>query len=533
MTSERERRAALAGAVLVALLGALVASPGAVASRKKLDYRDSPIPEWREGPARYIITKWEDDEYKVLRSEEERARFIESFWRRRDETPETPGNEFRARFWKRVGDANHLYGQETAKEGWRSDMGKMHILLGPPDDIYRDMVAEGHRGTVVWTYRSVGAPGVGPNAVVAFARDVTGEFRLSTEPTKDSDPKEGSPYLYQPPVGTGALGQAHRLQAQLRAEKYFNLTDPLIRQAGGPATAGPLALASELAKLQQPLKEWELRETITTQEFFGSVPMRARVDFFKTTGPHSLVLVTAAVRSSAVHYRAKGGREAPDISFYGRILDVTGNDLVLSLEDEGAFVPAPENATAGLDDDLVYQAAALLAPGAYKALLTVVDRAGGRAGSYQTSLTVPDFTPPGLAISSVVLARSIQEGPPEGASGGPPVQAYRLGGLRVVPRLGQTYRPAEGLSFYYQVYGAAEDPAGGGPSLDVDYGLYTVEAEQPHELGHVGFEAQRHAAHGYTLSLKDWPAGPYMLRVSVTDRIAGVTATRDVVFEVR
>ena len=510
---------------LVTSVTLLLLGSGGTVAKSKIDYMDKPIPEWREGPIRYILTKWEDDEYKSLRTEEERARFIESFWRRRDQTPETPGNEFRAEFWRRVRDANHLYGEGTPRDGWWTDMGKIHILRGPPDDITRDLVAEGHRGTVIWTYRNAAAPGVGPNVVIAFARDVTGEFRLSTEPSKESDPKQGGPLRYQPPMGTAAMAQAQILRSKEAAAQLFNLTDPLIRQAGGPATASPLAMLTELAKLQQPSKEWEIRESITTQEFFGAVPIRARADFFKTTGPKTLVVLTAAVKSSAVHYRTVGSHEVPDTVFYGRILDLTANDLVASLEKDGDFSPAAENQSAGLDDDLVFQARVLLAPGVYKAVLTVLDRVGGKAGSYQISVTVPDFGPDALTLSSVTPSRSI--------SAAPAVAPFVLGNLRILPRLSQTYRPGDDLSFYYQVYGAASDPATGEKFLDVDYGIYTVEAEETRDLGHISFAGQKTEAHGYSLSLKDWPIGPYLLRISVNDRVAGTGTSRDFVFEIR
>ncbi len=507
---------------------ALVAVADLQARATKLsDYMDRPTAEWREGPVRYIITKWEDDEYKALERDDDRARFIENFWKRRDETPRTPGNEFRARFWQRVRQANRLYGEETSRPGWKTDMGKMHIILGPPDETTRDLMAGGHRGTVIWTYRNVDAPGVGPNTVIAFARDVTGEFRLTTEPSRDADPKQGIPVLYQPPMGTTAAAQAQKLLAQRQIESIFNLTDPLIRQAGGAPSGGPLALAAELAKLQQPPAAWEIRETVTTQEFFGAVPLQARVDFFRTTGSRTLVVITAGVRSSAVHYKRVGGRDRPDLVIYARILDLTGNDLVLGLDDDDTFTPARENETAALDDPLLYQAQALLDPGSYKARFTAIDRAGGRAGSYEIALTVPDLDAPGLEISSLMLARGIER-IEENASG-----AFVMGNLRVLPRLTQTFAPDDDLAFYYQVYGAARDPGNNLPSLDVDYGFYTVAAEETMDLGHVSFAGQSHEAHGYAVPLQDWPAGAYMLRVSVTDRLADTTATREMVFEIR
>jgi len=524
MRPGRARLVALFGAAMVLLTWSL-----AHASREKTDYQDKPIPQWREGPVRYIITKWEDQEYKDLKIEEDRARFIEGFWRRRDPTPESPGNEFRADFWKRVRDANNLYREQSSVPGWRTDMGKMHILMGPPDEITRDLMAEGHRGTVVWTYRNSNKPGVGPNVVLAFARDATGEFRLSTQPTKDSDPKQGSPLAYQPSMGTTAAGRNQLLRAQALANRLFNLTDPLIRQAGGPFSANPLALITELSKLQQPPREWELRETVTTQEFFGAVPIRARADFFRTTTSRTRVLLTAGVKSSAVHYRSAGGRESPDVVFYGRILDLTGNDLVASLEKDSDFSPARENDSAGIDSDLVFQGSALLEPGSYKALITVQDRVGGRVGSYNFPLTVPSFPAADLSLSSLLLARGIEPTTTADA----PEDAFVIGSLRVMPRLTQTFAAGDDMAFYYQIYGASKDPGTGQPNLDVDYAFLTVEAEKLQDLGHVVFADQHNEAHGYALSLKEWPKGPYMLRVLVTDKIAHATASRDLVFEVR
>jgi GWxTD domain-containing protein len=525
-----KRLVAACAAVALALL---LAAPDSTAARKKPDYLDKPVPEWREGPVRYLLVKWEDAEYKELKDQESRARFIDNFWRRRDETPDTPGNEFRAEFWKRVRDANRLYGEETAKDGWRTDMGKIHILRGPPDEISRDLMGAGHRGTVVWTYRTSGKTGLGPNVVVAFARDTSGEFRLSTQPSKDADPKQGSPFLYQPPMGTNAEALTRQLLAREQASRLINLTDPLIRQAGGPAIATELGLASELVKLQSPPKEWEVRETILTQEFFGNVPIRARADFLRTTGDRTLVLFTTAVKSTAVHYRRVGDHLEPDVAFYGRVLDVTGNDLVLALDGDSDFAPAAENLKAGLEDDLVFQGRALLPPGAYRVRLSVLDRTGGRAGSYDFPLSVPEFPAQELALSSLMPARSIVPLPPGQVPSGDAGAPFVLGTLRVLPRVSQTLSVADELSFYYQVYGATRDPASGKPRLDVDYGFFTTSGDTERDLGHVTFSGQELEAHGYSLSLKDWPRGAYLLRVTVTDTLAGASATRDMVFEVR
>jgi GWxTD domain-containing protein len=76
--------------------------------------------------------------YKSLTVEGKR-RFLRDFWRKRDPTPETPENEQRVAFYKRIGDANERYREGGAAEipGWRTDRGRIFILYGPPDEMLR------------------------------------------------------------------------------------------------------------------------------------------------------------------------------------------------------------------------------------------------------------------------------------------------------------------------------------------------------------------------------------------------------------
>ncbi len=497
---------------------------------------DAPTPEWRDGPIRYIITKSEDREYLQLKTEEERRRAVESFWRRRDPTPGTPGNELRAQFWRRVREATRLYGRHTTKPGWLTDMGKIHILFGPPDEISSDVMAEGRRDIIVWIYRntpSVGDADVlgGPNQVFAFAEDGSGEYRLTAEPSKIANVWEGSIFEPQPAMGLFAdFENRQRLFLQAYA-KAIGLTDPVIRSHGGPATGGTLGLTMTLARLQQPPEEWELTGEVMTREFFGSLPFRARADFFKTSGDTAEVLLTIALRSSSVTYRKTASGEGPDVQVFARILDSTATQAVLSLERELDFAPAAENRAAGLDDDLVYQARFTLPPGAYVARLTVLDQVSGRTSSSDTPFTVPDFGGDRLGLSSIALARSISEDEADGQAGAGP---YRFGSLRILPRLGQIFQPGESLGFYYQVYGAEREAASGKPRLDVSYIFLFLAAggEEILEIGRVTFEDQQGEAHGYLLPLEGWPAGQYLVRIEVKDEIASAEISRDLAFRI-
>jgi len=521
----------VAAAALLLFAIAPAAAESKSASRARVS--DAPTPEWRAGPVRYIITKSEDDEYRQFKTDEDRRRFIEAFWRRRDPTPDTPGNEFRSQFWKRVREANSLYSRDSPRPGWLTDMGKIYILLGPPDEVQRDEMPEGRRGTIIWVYRSspnVGGPRLltGPNQVIAFAQDGTGEYRMTAEPSKMADVWEGLPDP-QPPTGTFKVQEAWRRAFDKAYASYIGLSDPIIRAAGGPAQESPLGATMLLGRLQQPPKEWNLTAEVTTREFFGGLPFRARADFFKTTGELTQVTLAVGISSRSVIYKSTPLGEIPVVHVYARILDSTATDLVQALDHDGDFAPAETNKSAGLDDDLLFQTRAVLKPGSYVARLTAVDNVSGKSGTSDTPFTVPDFTSPGLELSTVVLARALE---PVSGSEASSRAAFVIGNLRVTPRLGAVFEQGEDLAFYYQVYGAERDPASGQVKLNVAYSFLAPQGETLTEIGRVAFEGQTTEAHGYAIPLREWPPGEYMVRIEVTDVVAARKVSRDSIFRV-
>jgi len=77
------------------------------------------------------------EEYEVMRrasSDSSRVLAWETFWARRDPTPDTPRNEAMVEFFRRVRFANRNFaGQSVA--GWRTDQGRVYIRYGAPDQI--------------------------------------------------------------------------------------------------------------------------------------------------------------------------------------------------------------------------------------------------------------------------------------------------------------------------------------------------------------------------------------------------------------
>ncbi len=76
-----------------------------------------------EQDAIYLITDQEEEVYRMLKTDEERDRFIASFWTVRDPTPGTTRNEFRDQFVERTPDLNSA----------RLQLGVLALGLGQPE----------------------------------------------------------------------------------------------------------------------------------------------------------------------------------------------------------------------------------------------------------------------------------------------------------------------------------------------------------------------------------------------------------------
>jgi GWxTD domain-containing protein len=99
---------------------------------------------------RYIATQPEIDEIGKLQDEDARKGFWDTFWKRRDPTPETPENEARDEFYQRVQYANQHFA--TGGPGWKTDMGRIYIAYGRPDEVVRNPFNFDRPPEEIWYY---------------------------------------------------------------------------------------------------------------------------------------------------------------------------------------------------------------------------------------------------------------------------------------------------------------------------------------------------------------------------------------------
>jgi GWxTD domain-containing protein len=76
----------------------------------------------------------------------------ERFWRRRDPTPDTPRNEALIEFIRRLRHAERHF--QGFGPGWRSDMGRIYIRYGPPDQVESRPVSSEAPQLEIWYYHN-------------------------------------------------------------------------------------------------------------------------------------------------------------------------------------------------------------------------------------------------------------------------------------------------------------------------------------------------------------------------------------------
>ena len=82
---------------------------------------------WLDDDVRYIATSEEQRAFRVLATNEDRDRFIEELWKRRDLTPDTPENEFKEEHYRRIAYANEHFAANV--RGDKTDRGRTYWRL--------------------------------------------------------------------------------------------------------------------------------------------------------------------------------------------------------------------------------------------------------------------------------------------------------------------------------------------------------------------------------------------------------------------
>lgn len=171
--------------------------------------------KWLNEEVVYIIAPLEKEVFLKLKTDRERDLFIKAFWKHRDPTPGTPKNEFREEHYRRINYVNHFFGRGTPKPGWKTDRGRMYIILGEANDVQRFEGKAMTYPTEVWFYQGKTKLGLPPGFnLVFFQQGGTGEYRLYS-PLKDGPQALMTSYYGDPMDYLTAYRQLQKFEPDL------------------------------------------------------------------------------------------------------------------------------------------------------------------------------------------------------------------------------------------------------------------------------------------------------------------------------
>ncbi len=140
----------------------------------------SPVYEkWLNEEVVYIITPTESEVFLKLQTDRERKNFIDAFWHQRDKIFGRPEGDSKKEHYRRLNHANYFFGRGTPKPGWKTDRGRIYIILGDPIDIQKFEGRTHVYPTEVWFYQGKTDLGLPPGFNLIFYQDnFIGEYRL-------------------------------------------------------------------------------------------------------------------------------------------------------------------------------------------------------------------------------------------------------------------------------------------------------------------------------------------------------------------
>lgn len=485
--------------------------------------------EWMEKDVTYVITDEERRAFKKLQTDDEREKFIEEFWRRRDPDPDTEENEFKEEYYERIAYANEHFA--SGIPGWKTDRGRIWIMYGKPNErethpmggSYERPSYHGGGSTStypfeIWFYRYL--PGVGSGIEIEFVDPSgSGEYRIAR------NPDEKDAMLMVPGAG---LTLSEQLGLSTKADRIAGIggSDRYQRQQDSPFSR--LQLLADLSRPPQ-VKFNDLASAVNTGVIEENpLEFDLRVDFFRQSDERVITAFTIQTENKDLVFQDSGGLQQARINIFGRITSVAGRRSGI-FEDPVITTATTEELTTAKDRKSAYQKAVALAPGTYKVDVIVRDVTSGATGIRRQGFTVPRYDSQKLSTSTLVLATKLED-----LGDQPAVGQFVIGQQKVIPNVSGIYRRGHPVGVYLQVYNAGIDQTTLRPSVDVEY----VLLKDGKELGKQAEDWRGMSDSGQRLTLaklvdtQHLASGDYELAIRIHDRVSGQALTPSAKFSV-
>ncbi len=440
------RARSVVGAALASLvvLSALAAAGPAGPPKLPEPYRT-----WLEEEVVYIITPVERDVFLKLTSDRERDLFIEAFWKHRDPTPNTPGNEFKTEHDRRIAYADRYLGRDATVPGWKTDRGRMYILLGEPGEVQRYTGRAGLNDCEAWFYQGMADKGLPAGFYLLFYREHgLGTYRLYS-PAHDGPQALLAAYAGDPSDFRKAYQALYAIDANLAAIAMSLVPGESTDGLGRPSMASDLLLQRIEAAPSRAVEAGYARKFLEYKDLveveYSANYLDADSLFKVFRDPSGRYFVHYAIEPRRLSVDQYGNRMSTTLRVNGRVTTLDGR-LVYQY-DKSVTLDMTEARLAELGrSPFAFHDAFPLVAGDFKIAVLVKNEASKEFMSVEQAVRVPSPGPP-VRMAQPVLGYKVERA--DGSDRR--VKPFRVGPYQVSCQPGRIFTASDTLAVAFQL----------------------------------------------------------------------------------
>ena len=367
---------------------------------------------WIDVEVPYIISTDERKEFLALTTDAQRDSYIDTFWRIRNPQPGSELNEYKEEHYRRLAYVNSTFGVPGNEDGWRTDQGRMYIILGAPKQRAKYNDVGNVRPMEIWFYQSE-TPALPPYFYLVFyKRSAMEEFQLYS-PRFDTPVRlvstgesRNDPVQALGIIKKGLGEEVAREAVSLLPNEHVSLTE------WSPSLESE-ALLTRINNLpddpvtQEKLQANRLRERVTTSIFLGDQDATVSYDSFRDELGRmtlSYLMLLRYPNPQLVGTRADGGNYY-DVTLRTDVVSAAGKP-VYSQEDQitgnlnAAQTEVARKKRFGAEVRLP------LVPGTYTIQSTLTNNVNKLAVRQRATVTVPQPSAQNIGISPLLAYTS-------------------------------------------------------------------------------------------------------------------------------
>ncbi len=403
-----------------------------------------------------IITKIEREVFLKLKTNAERDKFIQFFWRQRDPLPDTKENEFYKEYMERIRFADQNFGISAFKRGSQTERGQFYLILGKPLERNFFTTFSELWPMELWFYKGEERYGLPPYFYLIFYQPQgMGDYRLYY-PGGDGPEK-----LIIPGVGARTITRASAIQILKRlsselagaAQSYLPSERPLGVASFSSDTIIAAAKSLPEKKFSNAYARayMDYKDFVETEYADNFIAAAVKVNLFETSGQPFLHW---SIEPDKMSFAQRGEEFYAGFELLVRMEDLKGQ-LILENTQEIPVRLTEAQYKAHERLRFAFQDILPVIPGSYKLFFLLKNKTGKDFTSFETTVSVPGEGA-GPRLSSLLVFHQ-QEPVPAGQRMN--LKAFSFDGVQYVVNAKNEFLPQESLGVYVQAEGLEEASA--------------------------------------------------------------------------